>query len=567
MMRRRLIALSLLALLLLLAGGASTSSAKSKPKPKKAKKALTAKQKLAKVKHFVVIYEENHSFDNLYGGWEGVNGRTKAPAARTTQINQAGTPYTCLLQNDGNLTSPPLGASCTDTNTGASFSSAFTNAPFSIDQYIPATATTCPDPAHAFSFPNGVKNGSGLPGGCTRDLVHEFYQEQYQLNGGAQNRYVTGSDSIGMTMGYYDTKALPIYGYLHAKGHPRYAILDNFFQAAFGGSFLNHQWLIAAASPTYANPPDALRSIIDSNGMPVKYPLYNPTGTVRRGPIAVACPSPVPGRACGDFAVNTMQPTYQPFGSFGAKLVPQTNPTIGDRLIAKNVNWSWFAGGWSNAAGVVSGPGWTNGSGPNCSDANAIPGSKYPNCPDNLFQFHHQPFNYYAAYAPGETKRAHLRDEAEFLDVASASSGKHCGLPPVSFVKPLGEENEHPGYASEPNGSNHLVTLVRTIERSACAKDTMVIVAYDEFGGQWDHVSPPGQGATAGPHDEWGPGSRIAALVISPSLGAPFVVDHTQHDTTSILATLEHRYNVAPLGTRDAAVRDLSSVFLAKAAH
>ena len=95
----------------------------------------------------------------------------------------------------------------------------------------------------------------------------------------------------------------------------------------------------------------------------------------------------------------------------------------------------------------------------------------------------------------------------------------------------------------------------------------MVIVAYDEFGGQWDHVSPPGQGATAGPHDEWGPGSRIAALVISPSLGAPFVVDHTQHDTTSILATLEHRYNVAPLGTRDAAVRDLSSVFLAKAAH
>jgi hypothetical protein len=55
--------------------------------------------------------------------------------------------------------------------------------------------------------------------------------------------------------------------------------------------------------------------------------------------------------------------------------------------------------------------------------------------------------------------------------------------------------------------------------------------------------------------------------VISPSLGAPFVVDHTQHDTTSILATLEHRYNVAPLGTRDAAVRDLSSVFLAKAAH
>ncbi|MDX6518997.1 MAG: hypothetical protein QOF50_1843, partial [Gaiellaceae bacterium] len=319
-MRRRVFALSLLVLLLLLAG-ATTGSAKSKPK--KPKKALTAKQKLAKVKHFVVIYEENHSFDNLYGGWEGVNGRSKAPAAHTTQVNQAGLPYTCLMQDDVNLTSPPLPASCNDTTTGTPFSSAFTNAPFSIDQYIPATATTCPDPAHAFSFPNGVKNGSGFPGGCTRDLVHEFYQEQYQLNGGAQNRYVTGSDAIGMSMGYYDTKALPIYRYLHAKGHPRYAILDNFFQSAFGGSFLNHQWLIAAATPTYANPPANLRSIIDANGMPVKYPLYTPVGPVRRGPITVACPSPVSGRACGDFAVNTMQPTYQPSGTFGAKLIPQ----------------------------------------------------------------------------------------------------------------------------------------------------------------------------------------------------------------------------------------------------
>jgi phospholipase C len=91
----------------------------------------------------------------------------------------------------------------------------------------------------------------------------------------------------------------------------------------------------------------------------------------------------------------------------------------------------------------------------------------------------------------------------------------------------------------------------------------MVIVAYDEFGGQWDHVSPPGQGGTPGPHDIWGPGTRIPALVISPFIRGSFVVDHTQHDTTSIIATIEHRYHLAPLSSRDAAVRDLSSVFLA----
>ena len=50
-------------------------------------------------------------------------------------------------------------------------------------------------------------------------------------------------------MGVYDTTQLPLYKYLHEKGHPDYAIADNFFQAAFGGSFLNHQWLIAAATP------------------------------------------------------------------------------------------------------------------------------------------------------------------------------------------------------------------------------------------------------------------------------------------------------------------------------
>jgi phospholipase C len=51
-------------------------------------------------------------------------------------------------------------------------------------------------------------------------------------------------------MGYYDTKKLPIYTFLHSPGAPNYVIADSFFQAAFGGSFLNHQWLIAAATPS-----------------------------------------------------------------------------------------------------------------------------------------------------------------------------------------------------------------------------------------------------------------------------------------------------------------------------
>jgi acid phosphatase len=541
---------------------------KKRPKPKPKPRPMSAAQKLAHVKHLVVIYEENHSFDNLYGGWEGVRGRSTADSAHTTQINEAGAPYTCLLQNDVNLAAPPQSPTCTDTTTGTSFTSHFSNAPFLIDDYLKPTDTTCPpNPNAAFSSPNGFAKGTGSPGGCTRDIVHEFYQEQYDLNGGAQNRYVTGSDAVGMVMGQYDTKALPVYRYLHQPSHPKYVILDDFFQAAFGGSYLNHQWLVAAASPTYPNAPANLQSIIDSNGMPVAYPLYKPTGTVLRGPLTVTCPSPVANRACGDYSVNTQQPSQQPFGAFGAKLPLQTHTTIGDRLTAKGVDWAWYAGGWSNAAGVVNGPGWTNGAGPKCSDPNAIPSSPYPYCPDGLFQFHHQPFNYFAQYGPNTAGRDHLKDEAEFESVLS-SSGASCGLKPVSFVKPIGEENEHPGYASTPNGESHLVDLLRSIESGACAKDTMIVVTYDEFGGQWDHVPPPGQaGGPAGPHDIFGPGTRIPALVLSPYLTVPFAVDHTEYDTTAILKTIEQRWQVQALGTRDAAQHSLANVFIAKASR
>jgi acid phosphatase len=513
-----------------------------------------------RIGHIVVIYEENHSFDNLYGSWEGVDGLRGADRAHTVQISQAGETYTCLLQNDVNLTSPPLTPTCTNTSPA----SHFPNAPFRIDDYITPTDTTCPAPG-VFA-PNGVAKGSGLPGGCTRDLVHRFYQEQYQLNGGQQNRYTTGSDAVGLTQGVYDTTALPIYKYLHQPGHPRYAIADRFFQAAFGGSFLNHQWLIAAASPIYPDAPAALHSLLDSNGFPNStYPLYTPTGPVNDQPLTAVCPAPK-NLLCGNFAVNTIQPFYQPHAATGAQLPPQSAPTIGDRLSKRGVGWAWYSGGWSNANGDVGAPGWTNGTTPGtCTDPATLPSAVYPNCPDKLFQFHHQPFNYYASFAPGTRERArHLRDEQEFIARAKDSQ-RHCKLEQVSLIKPIGAENEHPGYASEHSGSSHLVDLLSSIQGSSCARDTMVVVTYDEFGGQWDHVPPPGQGATTpGPHDAHGPSTRIPALVLAPGLSRDFVVDHTSHDTTSILSTIEHRFGLKPLSSRDAAAADLSSVFKKK---
>jgi acid phosphatase len=487
---------------------------------------------LRKIDRVVVIYQENHSFDNLYGGWERVDGLRGADRAHRTQVRQDGTAYDCLPQNDVNIAPacPP-------------------NRPFAIEDFIPPTARTCP---------GGVKDPTGEPGGCTRDLVHRFYQEQYQLNGGRQNRYTTGSDAEGLTQGVYDTRGLPIYRYLHRRNHPSYAIADRFFQAAFGGSFLNHQWLIAAATPTWPGAPADLHSIVDSNGMPKSYPLYTATGPVADNPLTSACPAVKPGLLCGDYAVNTIQPAYQPHTA-DTQLPPQTHPTIGDRLSAKGIDWAWYSGGWSNANGDVDAPGWTN-STTGCTDPATTAGAVFPNCPNTYFQYHHQPFNYFAAYAPGTAARAaHLRDEEEFLSRADGSR-RRCGLKPVSFIKPIGLENEHPGYASEHQGSDHLVELLRAVRGGACRKHTMVVVTYDEFGGQWDHVSPPGQGAaTPGPHDLHGPSTRIPALILAPGLRHRFTVDHASHDTTSVLATIEHRFGLAPLSSRDQGVRDLST--------
>ncbi len=166
------------------------------------------------------------------------------------------------------------------------------------------------------------------------------------------------------------------------------------------------------------------------------------------------------------------------------------------------------------------------------------------------FQFHHQPFAYFANYADGTPGRAaHLADETAFL--ADLKGGS---LPAVAFVKPIGENNEHPGYASLLAGQRHVAGLVEAIQASPYWGTTAIVVTYDENGGRWDHVAPPA------PEDRWGPGSRVPAIVISPWAKRGFV-DHTPYETVSILAFIEKLYGVSPLTARDAAANPLANAF------
>jgi phospholipase C len=354
------------------------------------------------------------------------------------------------------------------------------------------------DPRYPADLPNAPFRSEPYVGleQVSGDAWHRYYQEQLQIDDGKMDKYVAWTDAGALVMSYFDGSPTPLWDY--AK---KYTLLDHFHHAAFGGSFLNHILMICACAPRYDNAPEKIVAKLDDKGELTKDGSVTPDG----------------------YAVNTLLPVG---GPHPAKIDPafllplQDAPTIGDRLDAKGIDWAWYSGGWNEAVAGHPGP---------------------------LFQFHHQPFAYFAHYALGTpSAKAHLKDETDFI------SGIESGtLPPIVFFKPSGEDNEHPGYASVLAGEYHTALLVRLIEKSTLWKDTAIIITYDENGGMWDHVAPPKV-------DRWGPGTRVPTIVISPFAKKSYI-DHTVYDTTAILKLIEMRYGLEPLGTRDAAAGDLTN--------
>ena len=453
---------------------------------------------LSAIDTIVVIYAENRSFDALYGSFPGANGLKQARPASLTQLDRDGTILKELPPVWGGLTPPgvlpPLGEAET---------AHLPNGPFGIDD------------------PKGYNRSMAV---VTRDPWHRFYQNQMQIDGGKNDRFVAWADEGALVMGHYDGSTLPMWRIAR-----EYVLADNFFMGAFGGSFLNHMWLVCACAPVYPHADDSpARSVIaavESDGVTLKTKPNSPKSALDGPPQFINDGSLTP-----DFyAVNTMQPPYQPSGNrppaggdpavanpaSPTTLPPQTNQTIGDLLSAKGISWAWYAGAWQEAL-----------SGRN--------GDPNPN-----FQYHHQPFNYFASMAPGTTERAkHLKDGG-LGGAGFAAAIKGGTLEQVAFYKPQGNLNEHAGYADVKSGDAHLAGLIEQLRESPQWKHMVVIVTYDENGGFWDHVAPPKA-------DRWGPGSRVPAIIVSPFAKKGFV-DHTPYDTTSILRFITRRFGLPVL--------------------
>jgi acid phosphatase len=468
------------------------------------------------VKTIVVIYAENRSFNNLFGNFPGVEKPLSA-------LEPAGYQQ---RDRDGKLleTLPPAWGGVLQVG------------PQTVDGVTYATGVQFQDNLPNAPYPLKGPNGEDLPLGLvTRDLWHVFYQNQMQINGGKNDGFVAWADSGGLPMGYYAQSQYSLRLWDVAK---EFVLCDNFFQGAFGGSFLNHQYLVAATAPFY---PDAANSPAKSQIAALesdnahdfrlkpleKSPASALTGPPQFGPSALTPDG---------YGVNTLAPPYWPTWlrdpekpdyskpDLANVLVPQSHEHIGDKLSKKNVDWAWYAGAWQATLDQFK-------------DSGGIP--KIPN-----FQYHHQPFNYFKQQGPQnpEERSKRLRDGGLGDEVgtnkffADAQAGK---LPAVSFYKPQGNLNMHAGYADVASGDRHIDRAIKVLRESPQWKNMVIVVTVDENGGWWDHVAPP-QG------DRWGPGTRIPALVVSP-FARKGTVDHTVYDTASILRLITRVHGLEKL--------------------
>ena len=458
---------------------------------------------LSKIKNIVVIYAENRSFDHLYGSFPGANGLANATPEQYLQRDHDGSILPFLRVWNAKGEPDPAYPQ-------------MPNAPFRLDA----------PPAN--KSPNEV----------LLSPIHAYYHNIEQINGGKNDMFAAMSTVGGYTMSHFGGSQMKLW-----KWAQDYTLADNFFMGAFGGSYLNHQYLVCACAPEHKDAPEFMRAVLDANGKLKKKP-DSPSardGAVRTYTVGLG------GQVTPDgYSVNTTQPAYQPSGlppadggpldmadpkgneRIGLPLPPSGMKTIGDALSAKNVTWAWYSGGWNEAL--------ADGMRPAADKRKVI----YTRADGSLnFQPHHQPFNYYSRYAPGTKDRAeHLKDGSDFLKAIETGT-----LPQVSYYKPAGIFTEHPSYTDLMTGDAHINDLLERLAKSPQWSNMVVIVTYDENGGFWDHVAPP---AGAGWGDRWGPGTRIPAIVISPFAKRGFV-DHTIYDTGSITKLINARFGIDPL--------------------
>jgi phospholipase C len=411
------------------------------------------------------------------------------------------------------------------------------------------------DPPHRF-FQNWQQVDCSMayatalnPSGCKADLF--AWVDDTVGPGGNGDPNPSPTYYGGVALGYYNM-ALGDFPYLLSLAQ-RYAISDNYHQSILGGTAVNHHALMTGDLLYYS----------DGNGNPIPPPAA-----------AIENPDPVPGTDnwytndgdagdgssgayvnCSDLGQPGVAPImdylgtlpYQAFnggncapgtyylvnnevpafGSEGAPTAasicpaglpcivpPSTVPTIGDALSARDVSWKYYGEGFDDAS-------------------NPFP----PDPQGLLYEFLANAFQYSKSIMT-TSLRDNIQDLGPFFDDVQNDT-----LPAVSFVKPDGLLDGHPGSSSPPLAEAFIRKIVDAVQANAQVwEETAIIVVWDESGGYYDS-------GYVQPIDFFGDGPRVPFLVVSP-FAKPGSVDHTYADHASILKFIEYNWGLAPLSSR-----------------
>lgn len=483
------------------------------------------------IKHVVVIYGENVSFDHYFA--------TYPNAANTAGEAQQGTGTPAAAFTAAKDT--PKGI-----NTLAGAGLLAPNNPNSVQpsRLTPSQAVTC-------------------------DQDHEYTAEQKAYNGGLMDKFVenTSKDACGpgqfgrpgLTMDYYDGNTVTgIWNYAQ-----NYSMSDSHFSTVFGPSSPGALNLVSgqthgASEFTAAGQPVKPAA----SDYTVRAPDANGVGTMINDPDPVY-----------DDCSNKSHTT-------NSNLAGMNGRNIGDMLNDKGVSWGWFQGGFAPTTPATAttpascGASHTNVAGTSSTDYNP----------------HHQPFQYYKStsnphhLAPasdaeiGHNGQAnHQYDVSDFSKVVNSDN-----MPAVSFLKAPNYQDGHASYSDPVDEQKFITAQVNAIQQSKNWDSTAVVLAYDDSDGWYDHAAAAVKNSSNNPDDAaWclnaynkgvpmsggyadrcGPGPRQPLVVISPYARKNFV-DHTQTDQASILRFIEDNWTTGHIGdaSADATAGSMNAMF------
>jgi phospholipase C len=466
------------------------------------------------IKHLVVLFDENESFDHYFGTY---------PYAANTD----GTPFHA---KPGTATVNGLYSKLTPNGVSGPLLTSNPN------EYNPQRL----DPSEAW----------------TSDQNHAYTAEQDAYDGGRQDKFVQYTESSnaagcgvqycppGISMDYFDGNTVTaLWNYAQ-----NYTMSDNDYDPVFGPS------TPGALDVTYGTTGDSYA--VDANDT-------STPGTETSDPGSVYNPSNgTDGTTYGDLdpfydqCSNTNRTTTSPEAISDSE-------NIGDLLNDQHVTWGWFQGGFAPTS---------------TSSGGAVCGSQHSFTVTNSggtgteteldYVPHHDPFQFNAstanpAHLPpsalneiGYTDQAnHNYDLSYFTDALDGAGGAR--LPSVSYLKPPGYENAHPGNSDPLEEQQFIVSEVNAIEKSRYWSSTAIIITYDDTDGWYDHAAPPVINGSDTSLDtpacssvatkpgfgqaRCGYGDRVPFLVLSPYTRAN-TVSSKEIDTASVVKFIEDNW-------------------------